>query len=530
MKQIVLLLALISLFSSAIAQKTILSNKKSINVFVNGQLTDWSISPEVNPDKLEVYCSKEKNEVKFQTDIDSAFFTVRKNDTIRFQIILKSKDTARTEIVGIRDLPNKITNNEKVYWLSQIWSEIKYNFVNIDRIKFDLDSLYKSYIPLVLATKNDYEYSRTLQKFMASMHDGHTQVWGDFGSYFDYIPIHFQDFNKTVYITSVRKMAASDSTWVGAELIDIEGIPTVQFLESKIFPFISASTEQSLWMQGVPGLGSDLKDHPFSGSIRKRDGTIVKLNLPRNGEATRTPKDEYWGPKANYSRNIVELTWMPNNIALVHFNRFSPEAEAIKQFDKVASELDKAKGVIIDLRRNGGGSSEVALHLQKYLTKENHFLNFAAETRINDGYGKAQGNYREKYKNFFLNRAYRFEKAETIDVSDTFKRIKCPVVILMGRYTFSAAEDFLVNIYEVPDRPQLIGEETGGSSGAPLVIPGLPEGLGARICTIRLCYPISGKRFVNSGVKPDIEVKLTIDDYLNGRDVVLEKAVPELEK
>ncbi len=530
MKQIILLLALIAIFSSTKAQKTIHSNKKSIKVFMNGQSTDWMISPEANPDRLEVYCSKEKNVVKFQTDIDSAFFTVRKNDTIRFRVILKSKDTVRTEIVGIKDLPNKITNNEKVYWLSQIWSEIKYNFVNIDRIKFDLDSLYKSYIPLILKTENDYEYYMTLQKFMASMHDGHTQAVGSFSAYSDYIPFTLQDFNKKVYITSVRKIAASDSTWEGAELIEVEGIPTTQFLGSRIFPYVSASTDQSLWMQGVSKLGYDLKEHLFRGSIRKRDGSIVKLNLPRNGEATRTPQDEYWGPKFTYSRSIVELSWMPNDIALVSFNRFAPQGEAIKQFDQVAKELNRAKGVIIDLRKNGGGSGLVALHLQKYLTKENHFLNFAAETRINDGYGKSQGNYREEYKNFFLNKAYRFEKPETIDVSDTIKRIKCPTVILMGRYTFSAAEDFLVNIYEVPNRPKLIGEETGGSSGAPLVIPGLPRGGYARICTLRTCYPISGKRFVNSGVKPDIEVKQTIEDYLNGKDVVLERAITELTK
>lgn len=528
MRQFLLLLVVILIFSSTQAQKIILSNKKSIKVLINGQLTDWTISPEVNPDRLQVYCSKENNEVKFQTDMDSAVFSISKNDTIKLQFIFQSKDTAFTEIIGIKDLPNKITDNEKVYWLSQIWSEIKYNFVNIDRIKFDLDSLYKSYIPLVLNTKNDYEYYKTLQKFMACLHDGHSQAAGDFSIYSDYIPISFKDFNKKVYIISVRKIPELDSTWIGAELIEIEGIPTAQHLESKIFPYVSASTDQSLWMQGVSKLHSDLKDHPFRGSIRKLDGTIVKLELQRNGEATRTPDDEYWGPKITYPRSIVELTWIQKDIALVRFNKFQPEEKAIKEFDKVTKELDKAKGIIIDLRKNGGGSGEVALHLQKYLTSENHFLNFAAETRINDGFGKAQGNWQKEYKNYFLNKAYRFEKPETIAVSDTIKRIKCPVVILIGRYTFSAAEDFLVNIYEVPYRPKLIGEETGGSTGSPLVIPGLPERGRARLCALRICYPISEKRFVNTGVKPDIEVKQTIEDYLNGKDVVLDRAIIEL--
>ena len=530
MRQILFLLVVISTISCSQEQKVLHSNKKNIKILVNGQSIDWTISPEVKPDKLNAYCSKEKNEVIFQTDIDTAIFSVRNNDTIRLEIVLNTKDTAYTQIIGIRDLPNKISNEEKIYWFSQIWSEIKYNFVNIDKLKFSLDSLYKSFIPLVLATKNDFEYYRTLQKFMAFMHDGHSEVTGNFYSYTDYIPILFKDFNKKVYVTSVLKKPEQDSTWIGAELIEIEGIPTAQYLETKVFPYVSASTDQHLWMQGVFKIHSDLRDHPFKGTIRKPDGTIVKLNLQRNGEATRTPGDKYWGPMVNYPRNIVGLTWIDNDIALISFNQFQPEDEAIKEFEKLAKELDKAKGVIIDLRRNGGGSTVVAWHLQKYLTKGNHFLNFGWETRINDGVGKANGNWQEEYKNYFLNKAYRFEKPETITVSDTIKRIKCPTVILIGRYTFSAAEDFLVNIYEVPNRPKLIGEETAGSTGSPLVVPGLPGDGHARICTRRICYPISEKRFVNGGVKPDIEVKQTIEDYLNGKDVVLDRAIIELKK
>ena len=530
MRQILLLALLISAFADTQAQMIIRSNAKSINVLINNELTDWSITPEVNPDQLKVYCTKENNEVIFQTDIDTAVFSIRKNDTIRFRIILKAKDTANTEIIGIKDLPNKISNEEKLYWLSQIWSETKYNFVNTDRLKFDLDSLYKSFIPLVSDTKNDYEYYRTLQRFMASMHDGHSEVFGSFYIYTDYIPLLFKDFNKKVYITSIRKTPESDSTWLGAELIEIEGIPTAKYLESQIFPYVSASTEQSLWMLGVLKFQSNLKDIPFRGTIRKTDGTIVKLDIQRNGEATRTPNDEYWGPKITYPKDIVELKWLQNNIALVNINKFYPEDEAIKKIDKVVKEFDKAKGVIIDLRNNGGGTTDVANHLQKYLTQQNYILNFGAEIRINDAYKKAQGNWQEKDKDYFLNKAYRFEKSDSVSVSDTLKRIKCPVIILIGRYTFSAAEDFLVNIYEAPGRPELIGEETGGSSGAPLFFKGLPDGGSVRICTVRICYPISENRFVNCGVKPDIEVKQTIADYLKGKDVVLDRAIQELKK
>jgi carboxyl-terminal processing protease len=531
MRRLFFIIPLILLFSCVEKQNdTFYSTKKSINILVNGNQTDWRISPEVNPDQFLVYCTKEKNEVIFQTDIDTVSFYISNNDTIRFNIILNSSDTAQTEIIGIKELPNKITDEEKLYWLSQIWSEIKYNFVNIDQLDFDLDSLYKTLIPEVLSSTNDYEYYQILKKFTAALSDGHTQVSdrGQFYAFSDYIPLSLQDFNEKVYITHVRKDINLDSTWIGAELIEIEDIPTVDYLEKNIFPYISASTEQHLWMQAVFKVQNGFKDQLFRGTIKNVDGTIEKIELKRNGETTRTPNDEWWGKPRNHSRNIVDLDWEDNNIAVISFNRFSPEDKAIKEFDAIAGKIGKAKGVIIDLRKNGGGSTGVAWHLQKYLTKGNSFLNYAWETRISDGVRKANGNWIDEYKDYYLNKALRFEKPEVVSVSDTLSRIKCPTVILISRFTFSAAEDFLVNIYEVPDRPKIIGEETGGSTGSPLVVPGLPGGGYARICTRRICYPISGKRFVNNGVKPDIEVKQTINDYLNDKDVVLEKAIEEI--
>ncbi|MGF1587407.1 MAG: hypothetical protein ACFCUM_18975 [Bacteroidales bacterium] len=170
MRKLLFIIPFILLYSCTENQiESINSTKKDIKVLINGSQTDWRISPEINPDRLKVYCINGKNEVVFQTDTDTISFTVSENDTVRFKIILNSTDTAYTEIVGIKDLPAKITDEEKLYWLSQIWSEIKYNFVNIDQLTFDLDSLYKTLIPEVLSSADDYDYYQILSKFTASL-------------------------------------------------------------------------------------------------------------------------------------------------------------------------------------------------------------------------------------------------------------------------------------------------------------------------------------------------------------------------
>ena len=75
-------------------------------------------------------------------------------------------------------LPNTLSNAEKVYGLSKFWQEVNYNFVYLNQV--DREAWTKEYIDLideVQATENDYEYYRLLQKFCALLKDGHTNIF-----------------------------------------------------------------------------------------------------------------------------------------------------------------------------------------------------------------------------------------------------------------------------------------------------------------------------------------------------------------
>jgi len=424
------------------------------------------------------------------------------------------------------EYPNNISLEDKIYTLSTIWSEIKYNFVNIDHLKFDPDSLYKATIPLITATTNDIAYYDVLERFICSFGDGHTQLlntsysWND---YFDYIPCTVSKFKDEFYITSIRKTSGIDSTLLGAEIIEIEGIPTTKYIEENYFPYVSASTLERKFFLARARICQGIKYTYFNGKAKKRDGKEVYFSIQRNGETTKTKNDVDWQLKTPNKRSAINLDWK-NNIAILKINTFVEKV--IPVMDSLMKIVNsRAKGLIIDLRKNGGGSTETAWHLQKYLTKGDYFLSFGSQTRINNGYGKAQGNYRKEYEDYYLGKAYTTYPPDTIHVEKTFKRIGCPVVVLIGTYTFSACEDFLVNIYELPDRPLLIGETTGGSTGAPLVLFNLPNETTARICTYRILFPYSMKQFLGMGISPDIEIKEGIEDYIRDEDVVLNRAL-----
>jgi C-terminal processing protease CtpA/Prc len=72
----------------------------------------------------------------------------------------------------------------------------------------------------------------------------------------------------------------------------------------------------------------------------------------------------------------------------------------------------------------------------------------------------------------------------------------------------------------------IVGRSSAGGTGQPWNF-GLPGGGAARICVKRDEYP-DGTTFVGTGITPEIEVPLTLEDVREGRDVALERAAQEL--
>lgn len=439
-------------------------------------------------------------------------------------IIVQVSAQSQTGIKSVNTL------EDKIYGLSLLWSEVKYNFVNIDRLNFDIDSLYRETMKRVIETPDDIAYYRELSYFLNSLNDAHTSL-------FDYPESGYEETDypnfgtkrigdKYYFIKYKKDCPDSDPGLLGAEIIEIEGLPTEQYVEKYVLPNITGSTLKYKLSQAGRILLNGKTNTYIKGKARCMDGRIKTFNIIRNGETIRQDND-IWLPQDQTSFDTpkaVTVTWR-DNIAILKIKRFIP-ASVCDEIDSAMNEINrhKCKGLIIDLRGNGGGITDVAWHLQMYLTPGDTIRSFGAQTRINSGYGRAQGNYRKEYEDYYLYRTYKNEQPEIIIKKEEIKYIKCPVAILIDNSCFSACEDFLINIYEVPNRPILIGEETAGSTGAPLVIE-LPHEAVARICTIRPLFPYSSEPFVGKGIIPDIETIPDLQEVLQGKDIALEKAV-----
>lgn len=441
---------------------------------------------------------------------------------------------------------NTISKTEKIYGVSKFWNEVNYNFVYFDKVdKKAWESMYKSLLMEVQNTKTDYEYYRLLQKFCATLKDGHTNIWlpkgirnhilnGEFGDY----KFSLKNINGKAIITQINSDKKEEIP-VGTEIIEVNGLPTSEYIRAFVKPYIATSTKHILENQSVAELLKAPEETLFKLNLKKPNKEKIFLELLVK-KATDT---KMYPPKK--AKSLLDFKWLKGEIAYVSLNSFGdPKIDSL--FIAQLPEIKKAKKLIVDIRNNGGGNTNIGMEILKYLTNDNELQNVQSLSRLHVPTFKAWGlAYNLKAKDTLqgseenrklIRQAYlttkgsyyhRFPYYTTENKIDMSSRVVVPTAILIGNNTGSSAEDFLIS----SDNQQhmiKIGEPTYGSTGQPMLF-NLPGGGVARICTKKDTYP-DGREFVGYGVQPDILVKKTYEDYIFDKDPVLERAVEYLNK
>lgn len=435
-------------------------------------------------------------------------------------------------------LPNKLSVNDKIYGLSKFWQEVNYNFVYLNKVnRNSWDSLYHSMIEQVSNTKNDYDYWQLMKRFCAFLNDGHTGVWSTdtainnniltkmFGDYW----IGFTNVGGRAIVNYTLKKHIKEIP-IGTELIEVNGLPTTKYLQQFVLPYMSSSTDYVREDMAISNIIAGLRGTTYHVKLKRPNGTIFPLTLTHEQTT-----DTAFFPALN-TRPLLELKWYPNDVAYLALNSFGNEKIDTLFLEKLP-ELKKAKSLIVDLRNNGGGSTDIGIFILCYLTNDTLLPHAKYYTRENLAAFKAWGKYvteKDTVGNSWNTKCWLAYHDLLIDsLSKDYRpwtntlepmRVVVPTAVLIGHNTASAAEDFLISA-DGQKHFTKIGERSYGSTGQPLMLD-LPGG-GARICTKKDTYP-DGREFVGVGVIPDIEVMPTVNDFINGKDPALEKALQYL--
>jgi len=396
----------------------------------------------------------------------------------------------------------KLSEADRLYGLSHIWSEAKYNLVYFDKVKLDWDSLYKATIPQVIAAKETKAYYDVLRHFTAQLQDGHTSVWYPNSFYkneFTYAPLATDLVQGKVFITDLwNDTLVQQGLEKGLEVLKVNGWEVHEYARKNLYAYEGASTPQGLDMMVYKlYLLNGPVDEPLKLTVKDKKGNIKEHTVSRKLKKSEPP--------------VMQFSVLENNVGVLTINGFTAP-DFYKRFDSLYPALLKTKALIIDVRNNVGGNGSQGIYMLKHFTKA-PFPDPLISARQYNPLLKAWGQTTTAF----------YSISPDVNKPFTDRAIyEKPIAVLIAKPTYSAGEDFAMQ-FDYINRGPLIGQPSGGSTGQPL-LSALPGGGTFRVCVRKDTYP-DGKEFVGVGLQPDILVPENAEAFRKGEDLVMKKAL-----
>ncbi len=312
---------------------------------------------------------------------------------------------------------------------------------------------------------------------------GMLEALGDpYSSYLD--PVQFEESNSHLEGEEYEGIGA----WVdvsGDYLTIISPMPDSPAQEAGLKPGDQVVAVDGEDMTGIDGL-----------AVRDRvvgpRGTQVTLTIRREG--IEEPFD-VTVTRANIIVPSVESKMLENDIAYVRLLVFGDDTtrdlrEALKELLK-----ENPKGLILDLRYNGGGYRDTAIEVSSEFLKDGvvMYQQFGDGTR------------------------------DTYETNGKGQATDIPMIVLINEGSASASE-IVAGAIQDRERGQLLGTQSFGKGTVQVYTPLINEQGAVRITVARWLTP-SGGTVAGVGLTPDVIVEITDEDVEQDRDPQLDKAI-----
>ena len=191
---------------------------------------------------------------------------------------------------------------------------------------------------------------------------------------------------------------------------------------------------------------------------------------------------------------------LDDNIGYIRYESFS-DGIGSGNLTEVLNYLLLCRGLIIDIRNNGGGDLTNAEKFAARFTNEKTLVGY-----IQHKTGPGHHDFSEKEPRYI-------EPAAAL-------RWQKPVCVLTNRHVFSAANEFTLYMKAMPN-VKIVGDRTGGGAGMPFS-SSLPNGWVVRFSAVPMYDAFH--QSTEFGIVPDYPVELQFEDVLRGEDTIIEYA------
>ncbi len=401
----------------------------------------------------------------------------------------------------------------------------------VDGFPTELSTAFEEAYQMAEENMTVHDFGTMTSKLLATLHDAHTSMEAPYyGS--ETLPFRFKQINGKFYV--VDGLGAH----TGTEILSIGGVAMETLYEShrRITP-----SENKYWpLATFENSLIKLDQIKFHGGkvIRLDSGKLATKIKVQHKEAVSEilieadPTFKLKSPhydKSNYQKSQYgSYAYSINeekNYTHIILSSFGEDEDVQLFFDTMFAKIkEKNIGhIIVDLRGNTGGTSEVSDRFLAYIKNEKELrrgaftIRFSEQASSRRGYIKKNGSRKVNSALFLIPKVNKNSIYEG------------KLYVLVDGLTFSTATDLAV-ILSDHDLGPTIGTPTGGSPKC------YGDSLSFQLKNSKKIYTISHKIFENANrvevgtLYPDYVVTYTLDDHLKKRDLEMEKAIELIEK
>jgi carboxyl-terminal processing protease len=380
----------------------------------------------------------------------------------------------------------------------RVWQEIHDSYYDPAFNGVNWDEVHTRYLPLVQATKSDAEFYASMSAMTSELHDAHTRFssperWKSYKKQ-QGVTVGFgiDDVDGKTVVTSVRhdSNAARAGVAPGMVVLSIDGKPIEDSIAELERNLAASSSDRATQMLIYGRLLSGPPDSTLKVGLQRADGTHFDTEIKR----------QVYSSAAEVSTDVL-----PSGSAYIRFDGFQPPI--VKEFRRALERFRNSPGLVIDLRKNGGGDLSVLLPIASYFFDKKTL--FAKDsTRTGRPLSEFAGVFRLPLQ------LYVGKPGDQIYAG--------PVVILVDARSASSSEVFAAGMQDT-QRAKIVGTPTCGCVLG-IAKPRVMKGGGVLEMSEVLWFSPKGRKLEGSGIVPDEAVVPTVDDLQQKRDPVVAEA------
>jgi carboxyl-terminal processing protease len=385
--------------------------------------------------------------------------------------------------------------SDRIKVFEQVWRAINDNYYDRRFKGVDWRQQREIYRPMAETARSSDELYKIMRQMIGALGDAHTRL---------YAPEDGFDRNRpsgtTIGVVVRRIEGKAVVTWVdpasdaakqgklapGHTVLAVDGTPIEKVVERIKGEIGESSTSTALELQSFDRLFYGQRDTPVQVTFADFEGNTRTLVLIRR--------------YVEFQRRVTSRK-LPHRIGYVELTGFGPEIE--RDFDAAMQSMQGTRGLILDLRSNGGGFVTTVAQVASYF--------FPDETNLGE----------------FITRQGRSTPRQTQKLKSYYRE---PLIVLVSSRSASGSEIFAAAIQE-RKRGVIVGTNTTTCGCLLGVSRTLKLSDGGKLNVSDTDYRTAlGRRIEGIGVKPDQQVEIKIADLLANRDKSFETAIELLER